>query len=159
MKNGRIVDGSGTDSYAGDVAVKSGRIVAVGAIDGDAREVIDADGRAVTPGFVDVHTHYDAQVFWDPLLTSSCWHGVTTLVMGNCGLAFAPCKPEHRESLMHIFSRVEGLDMETLQKGVPWSWTSFPEYLDAVEGMNPALNLVALMGHSPIRLHVMAKTL
>jgi N-acyl-D-aspartate/D-glutamate deacylase len=79
--------------------------------------VIDADGRAVTPGFVDVHTHYDAQVFWDPLLTSSCWHGVTTLVMGNCGLAFAPCKPEHRESLMHIFSRVEGLDMETLQKG------------------------------------------
>jgi N-acyl-D-aspartate/D-glutamate deacylase len=114
VKNGRIVDGSGTDSYAGDVAVKSGRIVAVGAIDGDAREVIDADGRAVTPGFVDVHTHYDAQVFWDPLLTSSCWHGVTTLVMGNCGLAFAPCKPEHRESLMQIFSRVEGLDMETL---------------------------------------------
>ena len=85
--------------------MKSGRIVAVGAIDGDAREMIDADGRAVTPGFVDVHTHYDAQVFWDPLLTSSCWH------------AFAPCKPEHRESLMHIFSRVEGLDMETLQKG------------------------------------------
>jgi N-acyl-D-amino-acid deacylase len=157
VKNGRIYDGSGTDSYAGDVAVKGGRIVAVGEVSGDAREVIDADGLAVSPGFVDVHTHYDAQVFWDPLLTSSCWHGVTTLVMGNCGLAFAPCKPEHRDPLMHIFSRVEGLEMDTLQKGVPWTWTTFPEYLDAVERMNPALNLVALMGHSPIRLYVMGK--
>jgi N-acyl-D-aspartate/D-glutamate deacylase len=116
VKNGRIYDGSGTDSYAGNVAVKDGRIVAVGEIAGDAR-VIDADGRAVTPGFVDVHPTTMRKVFWDPLLTSSCWHGVTTLVMGNCGLAFAPCKAEHRESLMHIFSRVEGLDMETLQKG------------------------------------------
>ncbi len=155
IKNGRIYDGSGTDSYGGNIGVKAGHIVAVGEVDGQATHTIDADGLAVTPGFVDVHTHYDAQVFWDPLLTSSCWHGVTSLVMGNCGLAFAPCKPEHRDPLMHIFSRVEGLDFETLEKGVPWNWTSFPEYLNAVEGMNPGLNVAVLMGHSPLRMYVM----
>lgn len=152
IKNGRIYDGSGTDSYGGNIAVKGGHIVAVGEVDGEAKETINADGLAVSPGFVDVHTHYDAQVFWDPLLTSSCWHGVTSLVMGNCGLAFAPCKPEHRDPLMHIFSRVEGLDFDTLQKGVPWNWTSFPEYLNAVEGMHPGLNVAVLMGHSPLRM-------
>ena len=155
IKNGRIYDGSGTDSYGGNIGVKAGHIVAVGEVDGQATHTIDADGLAVTPGVVDVHTHYDAQVFWDPLLTSSCWHGVTSLVMGNCGLAFAPCKPEHRDPLMHIFSRVEGLDFETLEKGVPWNWTSFPEYLNAVEGMNPGLNVAVLMGHSPLRMYVM----
>jgi N-acyl-D-aspartate/D-glutamate deacylase len=157
VKNARIYDGSGMESYGGNIAVQGNRIVAVGEVGGDAHEVIDANGLAAAPGFVDVHTHYDAQIFWDPLLTSSPWHGVTTLVMGNCGLAFAPCKPEHREPLMHIFSRVEGLDFDTLEKGVPWTWTTFPEYLDAVERMNPALNLVALMGHSPIRLYVMGR--
>jgi N-acyl-D-aspartate/D-glutamate deacylase len=155
IKNGRIYDGSGTDSYGGNIGVKAGHIVAVGEVDGEAKQTINADGLAVTPGFVDVHTHYDAQVFWDPLLTSSCWHGVTSLVMGNCGLAFAPCKPEHRDPLMHIFSRVEGLEFETLEKGVPWNWNSFPEYLNAVEGMNPALNVSVLMGHSPLRMYVM----
>ena len=141
ITNGTIYDGSGAPGFRGNVAVEGGKIVGVGKVSGPAKETINADGLAVSPGFVDVHTHYDAQVFWDSLLTSSCWHGVTTTVMGNCGLTFAPCKPKDRELLMQVFSRVEGLSMEVLQKGLPWDWTTFPEYIDAVERQRPALNL------------------
>ena len=157
ITNGTIYDGSGAPGFRGNVAVEGGKIVGVGKVSGPAKETINADGLAVSPGFVDVHTHYDAQVFWDSLLTSSCWHGVTTTVMGNCGLTFAPCKPKDRELLMQVFSRVEGLSMEVLQKGLPWDWTTFPEYIDAVERQRPALNLIPLMGHSAIRTYVMGK--
>lgn len=157
ITNGTIYDGSGAPGFRGNVAVEGGKIVGVGAVSGPAKQTINADGLAVAPGFVDVHTHYDAQVFWDSLLTSSCWHGVTTTVMGNCGLTFAPCKPDHRELLMQVFSRVEGLSMEVLQKGLPWDWTTFPEYMDAVERQHPALNLIPLMGHSAIRTYVMGQ--
>lgn len=157
ITNGTIYDGSGAPGFRGNVAVEGGKIVGVGKVSGPAKETINADGLAVSPGFVDVHTHYDAQVFWDSLLTSSCWHGVTTTVMGNCGLTFAPCKPKDRELLMQVFSRVEGLSMEVLQKGLPWDWTTFPEYLDAVERRLPALNLIPLMGHSAIRTYVMGQ--
>lgn len=157
ITNGTIYDGSGAPGFRGNVVVEGGKIVGVGAVSGPAKQTLNADGLAVVPGFVDVHTHYDAQVFWDSLLTSSCWHGVTTTVMGNCGLTFAPCKPDHRELLMQVFSRVEGLSMEVLQKGLPWDWTTFPEYIDAVERQRPALNLIPLMGHSAIRTYVMGK--
>lgn len=157
ITNGTIYDGTGTPGFRGNVAVQDGKIVAVGQTDGTAKQTINADGLAVSPGFVDVHTHYDAQIFWDSLLTSSCWHGVTTTVMGNCGLTFAPCKPEHRDKLMHVFSRVEGLDMEVLEKGLPWNWQTFPEYMDAVEQCQPALNLIPLIGHSPVRTYVMGE--
>jgi N-acyl-D-aspartate/D-glutamate deacylase len=157
ITNGTIYDGSGAPGFRGNVAVEGGKIVGVGAVSGPAKQTLNADGLAVVPGFVDVHTHYDAQVFWDSLLTSSCWHGVTTTVMGNCGLTFAPCKPDHRELLMQVFSRVEGLSIEVLQKGLPWDWTTFPEYIDAVERQRPALNLIPLMGHSAIRTYVMGK--
>lgn len=157
ITNGTIYDGSGAPGFRGNVAVEGGKIVGVGKVSGPAKETINVDGLAVSPGFVDVHTHYDAQVFWDSLLTSSCWHGVTTTVMGNCGLTFAPCKPKDRELLMQVFSRVEGLSMEVLQKGLPWDWTTFPEYIDAVERQHPALNLIPLMGHSAIRTYVMGQ--
>jgi len=114
-----IYNGAGTPGARGDVAVQAGKIVAVGQVSGTARHTIDADGFAVAPGFIDVHTHYDAQICWDPLLTSSCWHGVTTVAMGYCGLALAPCKPEQRQFLVDLFSRVEGVPAEVLEKGVP----------------------------------------
>ena len=157
IKNGWIVDGTGAPGCTGDVAITGGKIVAVGKVTEAARETLEADGLTVMPGFVDVHTHYDAQILWDPLLTSSCWHGVTTVVMGNCGLALAPCRPEHREFLRDLFSRVEAVPADALDRGVPWEWVSFPEYMDAVERLKPALNVVPLMGHAAIRTFVMGR--
>lgn len=155
IRGGTIYDGLGAPGFRGDIAVSGGKIVAVGKVSGEARETITADGLAVAPGFIDVHTHYDAQILWDPLLTSSCWHGVTTVVMGNCGLALAPCRPEHREFLRDLFSRVEGVEAEVLEKGVPWGWVTFSEYMNAVERLRPGLNVIPLMGHSAIRTFVM----
>jgi N-acyl-D-amino-acid deacylase len=157
LKGGMIYNGAGTPGVRGDVAVQGGKIVAVGKVSGTARQTIDANGFAVAPGFIDVHTHYDAQICWDPLLTSSCWHGVTTVAMGNCGLALAPCKPEQRQFLIDLFSRVEGVPAEVLEKGVPWGWETFPEYMDAVQRRGPALNVIPLMGHSALRTFVMGR--
>jgi len=156
IKRGTIYEGSGKPGYKGDVAVKNDRIVAVGKnIDGQARRVIDAEGLAVTPGFIDSHTHYDGQLFWDPLLTCSSWHGVTTVVMGNCGVAFAPVKPEQRELFNYMFSRVEGVPEYLLKQAVPWDWETFGEFMDAVQRRGPSLNVACLMGYSAIRAYVM----
>ncbi len=119
-------------AFTADVAVRDGVITEVGKVDGDATEVIDADGLLVTPGFVDVHTHYDGQVTWDPLLTPSVWHGVTTAVLGNCGVGFAPVKPERRAWLVSLMESVEDIPAEALHAGIRWEWESFPEYLDAL---------------------------
>ncbi len=156
VKDGLIVDGSGKPGYHGNVAVQDGRIVEVGQTGDLATRVISADGLVVSPGFVDIHTHYDAQVNWDPEFTSSCWHGVTSVVMGNCGFTLAPCKPEHRDYLMTMLARVEGMSLDALQKGLEWQWGSTGEYLDAIGG-RMGINAACMVGHSTLRYHVMGE--
>lgn len=152
--NGTLVDGSGNARYRGDVGIRGGRIVALGAIDEDATEIIDATGLIVAPGFVDVHTHYDAQVFWDPTLSPSCYHGVTTVFGGFCGFSIAPLSPESADYLLPMLARVEGMPLESLQQGVPWDWSSFGSYLDRIDG-TLALNAGFFAGHSALRRLVM----
>src|SRR5438128_7021307 len=132
LKGGMIYNGAGTPGVRGDVAVQAGKIVAVGQVSGTARHTIDADGFAVAPGFIDVHTHYDAQICWDPLLTSSCWHGVTTVLMGNCGVGVAPCRPADKEVVAWDLVNVEALPYEVLIRGISWEWESFGDYLAAI---------------------------
>jgi N-acyl-D-aspartate/D-glutamate deacylase len=155
IRGAEICDGSGQPRYRGDIAVADGRLAAVGAVSGAARRVIDADGLIAAPGFIDVHTHYDCQVSWDPALTPSSWHGVTTVVMGNCGFTIAPCRPAHRDLLMEMLLYVEGMPTEALRAGVRWEWESFPDYLTAVERSRPAINAAAFVGHSAVRYFVM----
>ena len=154
IKGGRIYDGSGMPSYLGDVATKDGRIVETGRINGEAKRVIRADGLAVSPGFIDFHTHLDAQLLWDPLATSSCFHGVTTVIPGNCALALAPCKEQDQDTILKSFERVEAISLPALRAGVQWSWTTFPQYLDRLRG-NLGVNVAALMGHCALRQFVM----
>ncbi len=154
IKDARIVDGSGMASYRGDVAVQDGHIVEVGRVDGSAKKTIQADGQVVAPGFIDVHTHLDAQLLWDPLGTSSCWHGVTTVVPGNCGFALAPSKPEQREAIMGTMIRAEGMIPEVLHAGMEWKWTTIPEYLDVLD-QRLGLNVASLIGHNAVRYFVM----
>jgi N-acyl-D-aspartate/D-glutamate deacylase len=154
ITGGTIVDGSGAPGYRGDVGVKDGRIVAVGTVSEDAKETVDATGRIVAPGFVDVHTHYDAQVFWDPALSPSCFHGVTTVLGGFCGFSIAPLSKSAAEYLLPMLARVEGMPVETLVAGVPWNWESFGEYLSRFEG-KVGLNAGFFAGHSAIRRVVM----
>jgi N-acyl-D-amino-acid deacylase len=154
VKGGRIYDGSGMPSYLGDVAIKDGRIVEMGRIGGEAKRVLRADGLAVSPGFIDFHTHLDAQLLWDPLATSSCFHGVTTVIPGNCALALAPCKEEDRDTILKSFERVEAISLRALRAGVPWGWTTFPQYLDKLRG-HLGVNVAALMGHCALRQFVM----
>lgn len=156
IKGGRIYDGSGLPSYLGDVAVEGGRIVETGRINGSAKRVIKADGLAVSPGFIDFHTHLDAQLLWDPLATSSCFHGVTTVIPGNCALALAPCKQQDREAILRSFERVEAISLPALKAGVEWSWTTFPEYLNRLRG-KLGVNVAALMGHCALRQFVMGE--
>jgi N-acyl-D-aspartate/D-glutamate deacylase len=156
IKSGRIYDGSGLPSYLGDVAVKDGRIVETGRISGEAKRVVRADGLAVAPGFIDFHTHLDAQLLWDPIATSSCFHGVTTVIPGNCALSLAPCKEPDRETILKSFERVEAITLPALKSGVKWSWTTFPQYLDALRG-NLGVNVAALMGHCALRQFVMGE--
>ncbi|MEK7213992.1 MAG: amidohydrolase family protein [Chloroflexota bacterium] len=150
IKGGRIVDGSGGPSFTGDVAVKDGRIVEIGRVSGAASRVIDADGLAVSPGFIDNHTHYDAQITWDPLCTSSCYHGVTTVVMGHCGLALAPARDGDQDVLAQMLSRIEAIPIEALRAGIRWNWETIPQYLDALEG-KLGLNTAVMIGHSAVR--------
>src|SRR5258706_15324790 len=159
VRGGTIVDGSGAARFRGNVAVAGGRIAGVGAVDGSARRVIDADGRVVAPGFNDVHTPYDAQVMWDRMLTISPWHGVTTVVMGNCGFGVAPTRPDHRGLIMRTLEKVEGMSLAALEAGLgeAWPFETFPQYLDAVERRGTALNVAVLLGHTPLRLYVMGE--
>jgi N-acyl-D-aspartate/D-glutamate deacylase len=154
VKNGRIIDGSGMPSFFGDVAVSRGRIVELGRLSGSAKRVIDADGLVIAPGFIDNHCHYDAQVTWDPLCTFSCYHGATTVIIGNCSLAVAPVRPNDHEKLLGMLSEVEAIPMDVLQAGLAWNWETFPEYMDAV-GRKLGVNVGMLVGHSAIRLHAM----
>src|SRR5215471_14872846 len=154
IRNGRIIDGSGRPAFYGDVGVMRGKIVELGRLSGSARRVIEADGRVVAPGFVDNHCHYDAQVAWDPLCTFSNVHGATTVIIGNCSLALAPVKPDAREKLAGMLSFVEAIPMDVLQAGVPWTWESFPEYMNAIGG-RLGVNVGTLLGHSAVRLYAM----
>src|SRR5512134_3252570 len=140
VKNGTVIDGSGLPRYRADVAVQDGRIAAIGRIRDGAREVLDAEGHVVAPGFVDGHTHMDAQVFWDPLGTCSCWHGVTSVVMGNCGFTLAPCRYEDRRLVMRNLERAEDISANAMEAGIDWKWTTFREFLGAVDGLPKGIN-------------------
>jgi len=155
ITNGTLVDGTGGPRYKGDVAVQGGRIAALGKTDGSAATVIDAADKIVSPGFVDPHTHYDAQITWDRVLSSSAEHGVTTVVMGNCGVGIAPCKPSDRDWLTEDLVTVEGIDKEVLAEGIQWEWETFAEYLDAAERRGSALNLAFLAPITPLRTYVL----
>ena len=157
IRAGTIVDGSGAPAFTGDVAIDGGRITAVGRVTGTAHRTLDADGLLVAPGFVDVHTHYDGQATWDPLLTPSCWHGVTTAVMGNCGVGFAPMQPERREFLIELMEGVEDIPGSVLAEGVEWGWESFPEYLDALAAKPRIMDLGAQLPHAALRYYVMGE--
>jgi N-acyl-D-aspartate/D-glutamate deacylase len=154
IRGGEVIDGTGGARRRADVAIRNGRVVALGAVDEDARRTIDADGLVVTPGFVDIHTHYDAQVLWDPATTPSPFHGVTSVVGGNCGFTIAPVEPTETDYLTRMLARVEGMPLESLLAGVPYDWRSFGEYLDRVDG-NLAVNAGFLVGHSALRRVVM----
>ena len=157
IRNGTIVDGSGAARYRGDVGIERGAIVEIGRIRAAAARTIDADGLIVAPGFIDGHTHMDAQVAWDPIGTCSCWHGVTTVIMGNCGFALAPCKPEAREWFARCLTAVEDIPTEAMLAGIDWTWETFPEYLATVERLPKAINYGAYIGHSALRMYVMGE--
>ncbi|HJV56487.1 MAG TPA: amidohydrolase family protein, partial [Methylomirabilota bacterium] len=157
IKNGWVVDGSGLPRYRGDVGVKGGKIVAIGRLREGAREVIDAEGRVVAPGFVDGHTHMDAQIFWDPLGTSSCWHGITSVVMGNCGFTLAPCAKKDRHLVIRNLERAEDIAGEAMEAGIDWRWTTFPEFLDTLESLPKGINYSGYIGHSALRTYVMGE--
>ena len=156
VKNGRIVDGSGMPSFRGDVGISDGKIVELGRLSGPAKRTIDADDNVVAPGFIDNHCHYDAQVTWDPLCTFSCYHGATTVIIGNCSLALAPVKPHDHETLAGMLSEVEAIPMDILRAAVPWDWETFPEYMDAI-GRRLSINVGTLVGHSALRLYAMGE--
>ncbi|HMF03367.1 MAG TPA: amidohydrolase family protein, partial [Acidimicrobiia bacterium] len=154
IRGGTVIDGSGSPGRRADVAVTGDRITGIG--DGlDGARTLDAAGHVVAPGFIDIHTHYDAQVFWDPALTPSSWHGVTSVVAGNCGFSIAPCHPEHRDLMVHTLEHVEDMSPATLKAGVPWDFETFPEYLDSVERRGTVINYSAYVGHTALRLWVM----
>ncbi len=156
IKGARVIDGSGLPSYLGDVAVEGGRIVEMGRVNGAARRTVNADGLAVAPGFIDFHTHLDAQLLWDPIATSSCWHGITTVIPGNCGLTLAPCRAEDRENILGSFVRVEAMPLQVLRDAVGWEWETFPEYLNHLDG-RLGVNVASLVGHCALRQYVMGE--
>jgi N-acyl-D-amino-acid deacylase len=155
IRGGTIVDGSGKQAFTGDVAIDGDRITEVGGKAGSARREIDAEGKIVTPGWVDVHTHYDGQATWDSELAPSSWHGVTTILFGNCGVGFAPVRPEHHGSLIGLMEAVEEIPGITLSEGLKWDWESFPQYLDALDRMPRAIDVAAQVPHHPLRVYVM----
>ena len=156
IRNGKVIDGSGIPGFYGDVGISGNRIVEIGQVSGDARRVLDADGLVVAPGIIDNHTHYDAQVTWDPLCTFSCYHGATTVVIGNCSLALAPAHQEDREMLAGVLSHVEAIPLEAIRAGVTWSWETIPEYLNALD-QRLGVNVASLIGHSAVRRYVMGE--
>ena len=157
LKGGRIYDGSGLPSFNGDIAISDGRIKEIGRINAAADQMLDISGLAVAPGIIDFHTHFDAQLWWDPLASSSNEHGVTSVVMGNCGLTLAPCKPESRDALIGTFVRVEDMPRQSLQSGIPWEWTTHGEFLDALARKPLGLNVATLVGHCAVRQYAMGE--
>src|SRR5438132_12667501 len=157
IKNGLVIDGTGAPARRADVAIAGGRLAAVGKVSESAKKTIDASDLVVAPGFIDPHTHYDAQICWDGALTPSSWHGVTSVVMGNCGVGIAPCRPAAREIAMRDLVNVEAIPFEVLNAGITWDWETFPEYMDAAARRKPALNLAFLAPLTPFRHYVMGE--
>ncbi|MBT6985245.1 MAG: amidohydrolase family protein, partial [Rhodospirillaceae bacterium] len=156
IKNGMIIDGARLPRFRGDIGIKDGLIAEIGHIDSaDGDEVIDAEGLVVAPGFVDLHTHYDAQLFWDPYCTISGWHGITSVVICNCGFGFAPVREEERDRAMLSMTRVEAIPMASMQEGMPWDWVTFPEYLDSVDRAPKAMNILPYVPISPFLIWVL----
>jgi N-acyl-D-amino-acid deacylase len=157
IRNGHVVDGSGAPGRPADVAIDGDRIVGVGSVDGRGRREVDADGLVVTPGFVDIHTHYDGQATWDPEVSPSSWHGVTTVVMGNCGVGFAPAHPDRHGWLIQLMEGVEDIPGTALAEGITWNWETFPEYLDELDRLPRVLDVSALVPHGAVRAYVMGE--
>ena len=157
IRGASIIDGTGADAFTGDIAVDDGVIVEIGAVDGGGRRTLDADGLTVTPGFVDIHTHFDGQATWDPHLTPSCWHGVTTAILGNCGVGFAPVRPDDHRRLVELMEGVEDIPGTALYEGIKWGWETFPEYLDALERAPHAIDVGAMVPHAAVRAYVMGE--
>ena len=157
IRNGTIVDGTGADAYEADIAIENGKITAIGKIAGRGKEEIDARGKLVTPGFVDPHSHYDAQATWSSHITPSSWNGVTTTLIGNCGVGFAPCRPDERDMLVKLMEGVEDIPEVVLTEGLPWNWQSFPDYLNALEGRPYDLDVATQVPHAAVRVFVMGK--
>ncbi len=157
IKNGAIIDGSGAARFNADIGIKDGIITTVGSVDGDATEVIDAKGQVVTPGFIDGHTHMDAQISWDPLGTCSVWHGITTVVMGNCGFTLAPCAAKDKHLVVRNLERAEDISGAAMEAGIDWTWETYPEYLDALEKLPKGINYSGYVGHSALRTYAMGE--
>ena len=157
VKNGTIIDGSGGARYRADVGILDGKIASIGRIDSKKAKTIDAEGHVVTPGFVDGHTHMDAQIFWDPIGSCSCYHGVTSVVMGNCGFTLAPCREEEADMVFRSLERAEDLSRDAMLAGIDWSWETFPEYLDAIDKLPKGINYAGYIGHSALRTYVMGE--
>ena len=155
IRNGSIVDGTGHERFTGDIAIKDGLIAQVGEVRGDAAEEIDAGGNVVTPGFVDIHTHYDGQATWDQEMAPSSWHGVTTVVMGNCGVGFAPAHPDRHNWLIGLMEGVEDIPGTALAEGMKWNWETFPEYLDALEELPRTVDVGTHVPHGAVRAYVL----
>ena len=157
IRGGSIVDGTGAEAFHGDVAIDDGLITALGKLDESGKREIDAEGHVVSPGFVDLHTHLDAQIGWDPDLTPVSWHGVTTALMGNCGVSFAPCKPADQELLASMMETVEDIPKHAIMTVLPWTWEDYGGYLDAIEKLEPGINVAGLVGHCAVRFYVMGE--
>jgi len=157
IRGGELVDGTGAEPRRGDLAIDGNKITAVGKVSDSGREEIDATGRLVTPGFVDIHTHLDAQIGWDPLLTPVSWHGVTTALIGNCGVTFAPCRPDDRELLAGMMETVEDIPKDAILNGLPWDWEDYGGYLDSLENLQPAIHIAGMVGHCAVRFYVMGE--